>query len=65
MEEKFTRRQLIDNAKSHARGFSSDPKEQVRHLQFLSSSGLITPKQDKYLRQAALEIEHENKACFA
>lgn len=60
MNEKLTARQMIDNAKSHARGFSSDPKKQVEHLQFLSSSGIITPKQDKYLRKAALEIEKEN-----
>jgi len=59
MKKAFTPRQLIENAKTWARSFSSDPKAQVTHLQFLASSGVTSPKQFKYLQQAALEIEKE------
>ena len=42
MDEKPTPRELINSAKTYAKGFSSDPDKQIKVLFALADTGLVS-----------------------
>jgi len=57
MSEPPTKRELLDSAVLWAKQQSGDPKVQMAKLQWLASSGLVTPKQVGILHKAMAKIE--------